>query len=145
MPPPPPLPSLSTADKRELAALPGKATGSPQSVCGLQTFFGRDSVAPESRSPCGPYRLRHCLRPPGIPTSLSFLYCFHMFDRHRAHNNLFPVGTCTICLADPANSFNPLSVCLVFTAAAHQHHLINATFLLSPLPVHCLILTLPIS
>lgn len=67
--------------------------------------------------------------PRASPTSLPFLYCVRMFDRHRAYNNLFPAGTCTICLADPTNSFNPLSPCLVFTAVAHLHHLINAASL----------------
>lgn len=68
-------------------------------------------------------------QPPCLPTSLSFLYCVAMFDRHRAYNNLLPAGTCTICLADPTNSFNPLSPCLVLTAVAHRHRLINAASL----------------
>lgn len=74
----------------------------------------------------GPQRLLHCLGPPAIPTSRPLLYCVQMFDRHRAHNNLFPAGTCTICLADPTNSFNPFSLSLVFAAVAHRRHLINA-------------------
>lgn len=112
------------------AALPGRATGSPQPACGLQTFFGRAGVAAERPALVGPLRL-HCRLgpPPCLPTSLPFLYCAAMFDRHRAYNNLFPAGTCTICLADPTNSFNPLSPCLVFTAVAHRRGLINAASL----------------
>lgn len=122
-----PLWALLTIGKP--AALPGRATGSPQSACGLQTFFGRASVAAESLGRCGPSEAAAPPRAPCLPTSLPFLYCVHMFDRHRAHNNLFPAGTCTICLADPTNSFNPFSPCLVFTAVAYRCHLINAASL----------------
>lgn len=119
------------------AALPGRATGSPQSAYGLQTFFGRAGVAAERPGPRGPSEAAlsprappHHYPPfPRPSTSLPFLYCVAVFDRHRAYNNLFPAGTCTICLADPTNSFNPLSPCLVFTAVAHRHRLINAASL----------------
>lgn len=111
------------------AALPGRATGSPQPACRLQTFFGRASVAVESQGPCGPCEAAPPRAPHAFPPPFLFLYCVHMFDRHRAYNNLFPAGTCTICLADPTNSFNPFSPCLVFTAVAHRCHLINAASL----------------
>lgn len=112
------------------AALPGRATGSPQPACGLQTFFGRAGVAAERPGPRGPSEAALSPRAPPVPPHLpSFLYCAAMFDRHRAYNNLFPAGTCTICLADPTNSFNPLSPCLVFTAVAHRRGLINAASL----------------
>lgn len=122
------LSSLLTIGKP--AALPERATGSPQSACGLQTFFGRAGVAAEHPGPRGPSEAAMSpqapLPTPCLPTSLPFLYCVAVFDRHRAYNNLFPAGTCTICLADPTNSFNPLSPCLVFAAVAHRHCLINA-------------------
>lgn len=50
----PPISSLSAADKREPRCIAGESSGSPQSTRGLQTFFGRASVAVASPGPCGP-------------------------------------------------------------------------------------------
>lgn len=130
----PPISSLSAADKREPRCIAGESSGSPQSTRGLQTFFGRASVAVASPGPCGPREAAALprARNPPHPTPPSFLYCVHMFDRHRTHNNLFPAGSGTICLSDPTNSFNPFSCCHVPAAVAHRRRLINAASLFIP-------------
>lgn len=62
------------------AALPGRATGSPQPACGLQTFFGRAGVAAERPGPRGPSEAALSPRAPPVPPHLPsfFVLCCHV-------------------------------------------------------------------
>lgn len=124
------LSSLSIADNREACCIAGESHGIASVSLRITDILWQGQCC--CGEPGSSWALWGCSTasgPPCLPTSLPFLHCVHMFDRHRAYNNLFPAGTCTICLADPTNSFNPFSPCLVFTAVAHRCHLINAASL----------------
>lgn len=122
--------SVSIADNREACCIAGESHGITSVSLRITDILWQGQCCcgePGSSWPSEAAALPRA--PPPPPHHPPFLYCVHMFDRHRAYNNLFPAGTCTICLADPTNSFNPFPPCLVFTAVAHRRHLINAASL----------------